>query len=250
MEPAVVPFISYDESVANALDAIGAAEHLAKQKAILVKPNLINSSPPPVTTPVECCEAIVSYVRRCSKADVVIAEGSGEPGCDTPEIFEKHGYASLSARLGVPLIDLNTAPTKRLADNSCAVFTEFHVPEIAMTHFVVSVPVLKAHSLAEITGSMKNMLGFAPPKHYQRGGHWRKSALHRRMHESIVELNKYRSPDLTILDARVGLAEYHLGGRACDPPVGRIVAGWDAREVDRLAADLLGLDWHRIPHLA
>ena len=29
-----------------------------------------------------------------------------------------------------------------------------------------------------------------------------------------------------------------------------ILAGWDARDVDRVAAGLLGLDWHGIRHLA
>jgi uncharacterized protein (DUF362 family) len=250
MTVASVEFMAYDESVTKALDEIGAAEAISRHKAVMVKPNLITNSPPPVTTPPECCEAIVDYVRRHSAAEVVIAEGCGAPSVETAELFDALGYRKLSERLGVPLVDLNTAGTKRLADDSCEVFPEMHLPEIAFTHYVISVPVLKAHSLADITGSMKNMLGLPPPEHYQTPGHWKKAAFHRNMHTAIIELCRYRAPDLTVMDATVGLVDYHLGGRRLDPPANRILAGYDAREVDRLAADLLGLDWHAIPHLA
>jgi len=121
---------------------------------------------------------------------------------------------------------------------------------IATTHFIISVPVLKAHSLALMTGSMKNMMGFAPPRHYQQGGHWKKSAFHAHMHESVIELNRYRAPELSVMDASVGLREYHLGGAHCSPPANRILASLDARALDRRAAGLLGLDWRRVPHLS
>ena len=247
---ACIEFASYAQSVAEALDAVGAGEVLARQEAVLIKPNLVNPSPPPVTTPVECCEAVIEYVRRHSSARIVIAEGCGAANGETPDCFEALGYEELSRRAGVPLLDLNHAPTVRRHLPGLAVFPEFHLPQAALEHFIVSVPVLKAHSLAEITGTMKNMMGFAPPRHYQQGGHWKKSAFHARMHESIRDLNRHRAADLTVLDARVGLAEFHLGGPECDPPVNRIAAGFDPLAMDRLAAELLGKDWQDIPHLA
>ena len=45
------------------------------------------------------------------------------------------------------------------------------------------------------------------------------------------------------------MAEYHLGGAKCSPPVNKIVVGFDAKEVDRKAAELLGFDWRDIKHL-
>jgi hypothetical protein len=46
------------------------------------------------------------------------------------------------------------------------------------------------------------------------------------------------------------MCEYHLGGPRCDPPVKKIVAGWNPWEVDRRGAELLGLDWRSIRHIA
>lgn len=246
----VVPFVDYARSVAEALERAGAGPVLARQKAVLVKPNLVESLPPPITTPVECVEAVISYVRSVSSAEIVVAEGCGAASHDTGRCFRDQGYERMAKRLGIRLVDLNNEPTVVLRNPECRVFPEFHMPRIAVTHFIISVPVLKAHSLAIITGTMKNMMGFAPPAHYQQGGHWKKSAFHARMHESIVDLVRHRAPDLSLMDARVGMPEYHLGGRECDPPVGKLVAGFDPVEVDRVSAGLLGLDWRKIPHLA
>jgi len=246
-----VKFYSYHQSVTEALDIIGAAETLKQQKAILIKPNLVNRSAHPVTTSPECCEAVINYVRSCSTAEIVIAEGCGTPSCETDEIFDVLGYRRLAERYHIKLIDLNQEPLKKLSRSDCPVFPGIYLPKIAFTYFIISVPVLKAHSLATFTGALKNMIGFAPPLHYSgQYGTWKKALFHHKIHQAIIDLNRYRCADLTIMDASIGLPEYHLGGRACNPPVGKMVAGSDPLVTDRIAAGLLGLNWQTIPHLA
>jgi len=246
-----IPFTTYEASVQKAFDSINAKEILSGQSSILIKPNLVNASPHPVTTPVACCEAILNYIRSCSSADIVIAEGCGDASLDTPEIFERLGYAKMADQYGISLIDLNEAPLTKRENSSCPCFPEIHLPEIAFTHFIISVPVLKAHSYSMITGTLKNMIGFAPPKFYAgRFGTWKKSVFHEHMHQAIIDLNQYRRPDLTLMDATIGLADFHLGGKQCEPPVNRILAGFDPLAVDREAAALLGIDGERVPHLA
>ena len=251
MQFVAIDFCSYSESVTEAFEKIGAAGILADQTAILIKPNLINATPPPVTTPVECCEAVIEYVRACSAARITIAEGCGDASLETEEIFDMLGYRDLANRHAASLVDLNTAPLRRLENKNLSIFSEIYLPEIAFTHFIISLPVLKAHSLAGITGTMKNMIGLAPPKYYSEGlRSWKKSVFHHNLQQAIIDLNQYRSPDLSLMDASIGLADFHLGGRHCSPPVKKIIAGFSPLEVDRQAAVLLGLDWEKIPHLA
>ncbi|MDY6932733.1 MAG: DUF362 domain-containing protein [Spirochaetota bacterium] len=241
--------VSYSKTISLALDKIKANEILSLHDLILIKPNLVQATAPPVTTPVECCEAIINYIRGCSSSDIIIAEGCGAADYDTEKIFDELGYSEMAKRLNIHLIDLNNAKTILLKDDTCHVFREFHMPEVAMSHFIISVPVLKAHSLATITGTLKNMMGFAPPLNYQAGGYWKKSLFHNRIHESITDLNRYRKPDISVMDATVGLCEHHLGGRVCDPPLNKIIVGYDPYEVDRIGAGLIGLRWEDIPHL-
>ena len=251
MTVASVNFRSYAESVPEVLNRIGAADVLSRQDAVLIKPNLINADPHPVTTPAACCEALIDYIRDCSTADIVIAEGCGDAGCETPEVFAALGYEALAARKNVRLVDLNTAPLRRSVNASCTLFPEMRLPEVVLAHYLISVPVLKAHSLAEITGTCKNMMGVLPPQHYGgHPGHWKKAQFHHDLHRSIRELIDHRAPDMSLMDASVGLACFHLGGPPCDPPLNRLLAGFDPLALDRRAAGLLGMDWQRIPHLA
>lgn len=46
------------------------------------------------------------------------------------------------------------------------------------------------------------------------------------------------------------MAEAHLWGRTCSPPVNRLVAGSDPVAVDAFGAGLLGRDWRTIDHIA
>lgn len=248
--PVITDFKSYSESVPEALDSVGCRQILRDRNHILLKPNLVNASPFPITTPAELCAAVIEYIRKWSEADIVIAEGCGDKDLETDEIFDILGYRTLSKDYGVPLIDLNHEPLLKKNAPECPFFPEMYLPEIAFTHFIISLPVLKAHSLSEITGTLKNMVGFAPPKHYSgKFGIWKKAIFHEDPHQAISDLNSYRTPDLTLLDASVGMAEYHLGGPECNPPVNKLVAGTDPVEVDKIAAGLLGLDWNTIPHL-
>jgi len=242
---------TYSESIQNALDTLNIEGVINNQKAIMIKPNLVNASPYPVTTPPECCEAIISYIRMFSDIPIVIAEGTGDASLETQDVFQSLGYQHLSQKMNVPLLDLNHAPLKRLINKNCSVFKEMYLPECVFDHYLISVPVLKAHSLSEITGTLKNMMGIAPPKYYSgKYGVWKKAVFHNKMHESIVDLNLYRTPDLTVMDAGIGLPEFHLGGRECQPPIKKILAGFDPLLIDRTAAGLLNMDWQSIKHLA
>ncbi|MCK5543058.1 MAG: DUF362 domain-containing protein [Desulfobacterales bacterium] len=246
-----VGFESFEKSIKEALDGISAHKQIAEQSAILIKPNLINASPHPVTTAPECCKAIIEYIRKHSKAEIVIAEGCGDANHETDGVFENLGYTAMAEKLGVSLIDLNYGPVKILENPTCQIFPKMYLPKIAFDHYIVSVPVLKAHSLAGITGSLKNMMGFAQPEYYSgHHGFWKKAVFHEKMQESIIDLNKYLSPNLSIMDCSIGLADYHLGGAQCDPHVKKIIAGYNPWEVDREAANLLGLNWKNIGHIA
>jgi uncharacterized protein (DUF362 family) len=248
---AVEIFNDYFVSVDRCMSSAGAESVLLDGRPVMLKPNLVNASPPPVTTPPDFCEAVITVVRKYSTAPIVIAEGCGDAQLDTHAVFDKLGYNDLAKRMNVALMDLNTAPLIRLTAPSCRHFHEMWLPQAIFDHVLISLPVLKAHSLCGFTGSMKNMMGAAPPAHYGgRHGTWKKAAFHDRLDAAIVDLNRYRAPDFTVMDATVGLADFHLGGAHCDPPVNRILAGADAREVDRRAAKMLGIDWHTVGHLA
>ncbi len=243
-------FVDYQTSVGACMAAAGAVELFADGRPVMLKPNLVNASPHPVTTPPAFCAAVIHFIRRHTGAPIVIAEGCGDMALETPQVFAATGYTNLARDFDIGLIDLNTVPSKRLEDDGCRRFPHMWLPEAVFDHLLISLPVLKAHSLCRLTGSMKNMMGLAPTEHYAgHYGGWKKAEFHHRLDEAIVDLNRYRSPDFTVMDATVGLIDYHLGGARCDPPANRILASKDARALDRTAAGLIGLDWRQVGHL-
>lgn len=243
-------FESYETTVRRCMAVAGADSLFDKRRPVMLKPNLVNASPHPVTASPRFCEAVIQSIRAYTDAPIVIAEGCGDACLDTHEVFGRLGFDALAQRCDVALMDLNTAPLVRLTDAGCRIFPEMWLPKAVFEYVLISLPVLKAHSLCRFTGSMKNMMGMAPPRHYAgRCGTWKKAAFHQHLDDAIVELNRYRKPDFTIMDATVGLADYHLGGACCQPLVNRLLAGLDAKAVDREAAGMLGLDWQNIDHL-
>jgi uncharacterized protein (DUF362 family) len=245
----ILEFQTYDTTVPAILNQAGADQLFAAQACILLKPNLVNASVFPVTTSPDLCRPIIEYIQECSAARLILAEGCGDSVYETTDLFQMLGYDTLAKEFGIELMDLNHEPSVKLTDSQNPIFTEFYLPEIALNSFIVSLPVLKAHSLAAITGTLKNMMGFAPPRHYSGTGPWKKASFHAHMQDAIMGLCSYRVPDLSILDASVGLADYHLGGPTCDPPVNKIVISDDPFKLDQCAASLLGIHGEQIAHI-
>jgi uncharacterized protein (DUF362 family) len=241
----------WHRSVSGLLDASGLVSELKASKRVLIKPNLVEALKPPVTTPVALVGAIVDYLLdRAPGAEVIVGEGTGAADYDTSHAFEELGYKELAEKKPIKLLDLNVEPLVKLSNQNLSRWPAIYLPRIVMESFLISVPVLKAHSLSCVTLTMKNMMGAVPPVHYQAGGHWKKSAFHDRMQESILDLNRYRTPDFTVLDATVGMAEAHLWGPACDPQPGVLVAGFDPVAMDAYGTGLLKRDWRTIDHIS
>lgn len=254
MQPASVVYTtrmdSWREPVYRLLDAAGLPEVLRSVSLVIIKPNLVEPLQPPITTPVDLVDTLIGYLQeKTSRCRIVIGEGTGSVEFDTFHCFEALGYTKMSAERKVELIDLNVEPLKKKKNPACSRWPELYLPEILDEGFLLSVPVLKAHSLADVTLTMKNMMGCPPPAHYQSGNSWGKSAFHHRIDEAIFDLNRYRTPDFTLLDATVGMAQAHLWGKHCDPPVGRLAAGWDPVAMDSYGTFLLGRRWQDVGHI-
>ena len=243
-------FQGWEKTLFPLLDAAGLGESLKGQKKILLKPNLVEVLDPPITTPVELIAAAVDYLQdKAPESQIIIGEGCGALQYDTHHCFQKLGYADIAVEKGVELIDLNSESCITMANRKCRRWPEMTLPEILFDVFLISVPVLKAHSLAGVTLTMKNMMGTVPPSHYQQGGHWKKASFHTGIHEAVFDLNRYRCADFTILDATVGMAEAHLWGPACSPLVNTLAVGWDPVAIDAYGCDLLGRSWRNIRHI-
>jgi uncharacterized protein (DUF362 family) len=244
-----IDFKNWNESVSKLLEASNLDKCLPEGKKILLKPNLVTNDPPPITTPVAFTRAVADFIlSKNPRAKIIIAEGCGATEYDTFTPFKDLGYKDLAQENNFELIDLNNAPLIKLSNPECKRWPEFYMPRIIMESFLISLPVLKAHSIADVTLTMKNMMGAAPPKHYNAGS-WQKSAFHSQMHEALFDMNRYRTPDFTVLDATVGMRDAHLWGPTCDPKPNLLAASADPVAIDTFGTSVLNKDWQEIGHI-
>ncbi len=242
---------SLENSLSGLLDASGLVHLVPPGKSIFIKPNLVEALAPPITTPVKLIQLLVDYLReRIPGSPLLIGEGTGSLTYNTHHPLQMLGYTDLAKEKNIPLLDLNEEPLTRKENTECKKWPVMHLPSILDDVFLLSVPVLKVHTLADVTLTMKNMMGCAPPSHFRGSGGWGKSAFHEQIHEAIFDLNRYRTPDFTLLDASIGMAEAHLWGAHCDPPVNRLVASADPVAIDAYGASLLGVDWRKIGYIS
>ncbi len=244
-------FLSWKQSLPPLLHAADLAlgVNTSGRDSILIKPNLVEALAPPITTPADLVEELIVYLRAETNARIIIGEGNGAMHYDTWHCFRELGYTAIAEKLDIELVDLNDADLVPLKNNACLRLPEMHLPRLALDSYLISVPVLKAHSLTGVTLTLKNMMGLAPPSRYQRGSSWKKSAFHDRAQDAIADLNRYRIPDFTLLDATVGMARAHLWGPTCDPTVARLAAGYDPVAIDTYGAGLLQKNWRSIGHI-
>lgn len=241
---AKVNFVDYRTSIVRSLDLIGAGVRLPKQGLIIIKPNLTNSSPPPVTTSVEAAKAVCIYCKAHTKAKIAIGEGCGTG--ITSDVFDALGYVNMAQKYGLELIDFNEADTIILQNDNAFQLKHFHMPRIAQDAFIISLPVLKDHSFTKTTIAMKNMFGIAPGKFY--AGSWNKAKLHNpSTDKSVVDICSYKKPDLSVVDASVALTGMHLAGKHKN--IGLILAGFDPVAVDTVGSELLGHNPKKLPYL-
>ncbi len=217
---------------------------------MIIKPNLVEILAPPITTPVELVDTLIGYLLNYLPAEkIIVGEGCGATDYTTHHAFKELRYTVLSEKYHIELVDLNTEELRYSENSSCRRWPEMYLPKILDGAFILSVPQLKAHSLAGVTLTMKNMMGCAPPDHFRGEGAWNKSAFHTRIHEAIFDLNRYRTPDFTLLDATIGMAKAHLWGPQCSPAVNTLAASFDPVAIDSYGTTLLGRRWQDIDHI-
>jgi uncharacterized protein (DUF362 family) len=213
-------------------------------RPVIIKPNIVTHDPPPTTTDVRVVQGIIKALKEYGIDEIAIAEGSGSG--DTLENLKRLGYS----KLGVRLIDIDKEKSVTLPVKNYSVWKELTIPQMLLNKFIISVPVLKDHSMCGVSISLKNMVGILPESHYS--GYWcyKKSRIHEQdPHGCIADIISVIKPHWAIVDATRGMRGFHLCGTPIEPPLNLVYSSADPLEADRFGCSLLNKDWRDIPYL-
>lgn len=244
---------AYDDDlvavISDAFAELGIAGAEITGKRILLKPNLVETSPDRlhINTHPSVVVAAAEVFHRLGASDIVVAEGQGHRR-DSWLVLEESGMdrALLDARL--PFVDLNHADFAQVRNRGgeTRLGTLFIPKPVLAADWVVSLPKLKTHHWVGMTCAMKNLFGIMPGIVYG----WPKNPLHRvGIAESILDINMTVPSSLSIVDGIVGMeGDGPIMGRP--KPTGCIIVGRNATAVDATCARIMGFTPHGITYLS
>jgi uncharacterized protein (DUF362 family) len=217
--------------VRTAIELIGGVERLdVLGKSVLLKPNILDSSPPPVTTNPQVVKAVAKILYESGARRVLIGDMSAFFKLPTHKNMDLTFMKLIAEEVEAELIPFDERGWVCVDLPRGHYLKRAYVAESLLeVDRIINLPVIKTHQSATYSIALKNFVGATHFRHRPYlvdRSHWE---------EVIAELNLAYTPDLHIIDGTRLMVE---GG----PWKGRAV---DANLIlatgDRIAADVVGL---------
>ncbi len=232
-------------------------------RQVLIKPNNVAIDIQLSATHAGCLEGIIEFLKSIGKLNQAVIAESAANG-PTLEGFANYGYTRLAAKYGLKLVDLDQGPSRVLQ-----VFDQrdFRPHPIRMSQwlldrdkFIISAAKMKTHDLVVTTLSLKNIVlaapikdpGFSFSSRAKPGAKSDKRIAHgggiRGLNYNLFALAHALRPDLAVIDGYDGMQGYGpTRGTAVEHRV--CVAGTDWLAADRVAVELMGIDFAQVGYL-
>ncbi len=229
-------------TVRKAVDMLGGMKSfVSRNDIVFVKPNISWDRTPEqaATTNPAVVSEVVKMVFEAGAKSVVVADNTCN---EARRCYSRSEIQSTAEKAGakVPFME----PRKLVkVDMKGEVLGEWPVfRNVIEADKIINIPIAKHHSLSSVTLSMKNLMGLV-------GG--RRSSMHQKISESIVDLASYFKPQLHILDAvRILKANGPQGGTEKDVlKLDTIAASTDPVAIDAFGITLFGKDPGEFKHI-
>jgi uncharacterized protein (DUF362 family) len=233
----------FEQSLDEGLKLIGGFGSL--KSPVLIKPNIctISDGTGYSVTSVKVVEAVVNLLLREEPSLVIRIVESDSQSKWVSEAFDKLGYSALAEdrldqNFDVMCVNLSESPTEMVSFEG-DYFNNPELPDVLIRPgYVISVAQAKTHYLTFITGALKNLFGFLPRKD--------QGFYHKSINEVIVDLARLVPPNLSIIDARVGVEGWN-GPKTRQLDV--FIVGHKAASVDATMLRVMGFDPENIRHV-
>jgi uncharacterized protein (DUF362 family) len=265
--PSRVALTAGNDRAANTFQGLKAFQHeIARaigNRRVVIKPNNVAIDIQLSATHADCLEGILEFLKSIGKLDGTVIAESAAPGA-TLEGFANYGYPRVAAKYGVKLLDLDEQPHEVVH-----VFDErdFRPHPVRMSRlllapdsFLISAARLKTHDQVVATLSLKNIIfgapikdpGFAFGKQGRPGAQSDKRIAHgggiRGINYNLFALAQRLHPHLAVIDGYEGM-EGHGPTRGTAVEHRVCVVGTDWLAADRVAVELMGIDFAKIGYL-
>jgi uncharacterized protein (DUF362 family) len=220
---------------------------------VFVKPNLVNPDTHwdhCSTTRVEVTDLVIQKLLAEKASKIIIGECGFKD--QWKATMKSTGYKKLSKKYPkVKIIPLQDGPNfhkftlKRIPKGSYrSLFGVKFSDYLLASDVIINIPKMKVHTMAGITGAIKNMMGTMTQK-----GNMHPRASIDILHKRLADLNTLTSKlvDFIVMDGILGAEYAEQSGRPVKSSV--LLSGISQWEIDVAAAKLMGFNPRKIPYL-
>jgi len=242
----------YEANIASVLlegfRELGVEAGEIKGKRILLKPNLIEPhvGAGHINTHPNVVRGAAEAFLRFGASEVLVAEGPGHSR-DSVLVLEESGLGDVLVEDRIPFADLNYEDVvwTRNRGRTCQLDGFFFPKSVIEADLIVSMAKMKTHHWAQVSLSLKNLLGLFSGARYG----WPKNFIHfAGIPQAILGLYQVLPPVVSLVDGIVGMeGDGPLFGNSVAHGV--LVAGKDPVAVDMVGKDLMGFDTWSVDYL-
>jgi uncharacterized protein (DUF362 family) len=215
------------------------------ESPVLIKPNIctISDGTGYSVTRIETVRALIDLLLKTDeKLSIKIIESDSQSK-DADKAFQKFGYTQLCEDMQDSGFDVSTVDLSKASLTEVEFIGDYfenpELPDIVLNAgYFISVAIPKTHYLSFITGVLKNLFGVLPRKD--------QSFYHSKIDEVIVDLARIIRPNLSIVDARMGVEGWN-GPKT--RKLDAFIVGHEAVSVDATMARVMGFNHEQIRHI-
>jgi uncharacterized protein (DUF362 family) len=230
------------------MEILGGFDRFGKNKALHIKPNFASLHPYPDTTDGNSILATIELLKKDGFSDITVAEWRSSTEPTPTEGFKYYGLDLKAESGGFKIRDLLQDESVRVMDKRWVAMPGVGVRKsVYEIPLIINMPSLKGHSLAQLSCALKNTMGQIDKQTrenmHRQGANYRSensNTSYRMSQLALAEIASAINPELTIIDARSGVARAHhlnSGGILIKPE--RIVISGDALAADLVAAEVM-----------
>lgn len=225
--------------VHETLKLLNARKIVSPSAKILVKPNCICPQHPStgITTDAQVVEGIIDFLKEADATDITIGEGGNKY---TDKTFDITGMRRVAIKHGVKLVNFNNDEYETVTIPFATALHEVPISKTVLeSTCIVNVPKLKMHHMAQITLSIKNLMGVIVG---DRG-----AIMHTEIDHKLVDLASVVKPQLNVIDGIVGSEMDEERGYPIQTNV--IIAGENMVATDAVGSAIMGVNPATVRHL-
>jgi uncharacterized protein (DUF362 family) len=234
MPQKTVKIFRAQDSISEILKQAVKDARLRGKRRIFVKPNLSHPEyvPGVVTSPTLTYELVSLLRDEAEEVRVGESDGFNYP-CRLA--FEKTGTEAAVKKAGGTVVNLSEDKVVELKFQGNGALKKLFLPKTLLdADAVVDLPLMKTHEFMMYSGAIKNLFGCVPSN--------RRIYLHPYLPEVLYRLYSVLDPQLTVMDARVGI-EGNGPTKGNPVKMGLMLTSNCALATDIIATKIMGLNW-------